>query len=48
MGVWAVSLLTHQLSPTCLTRKLNTRIRSLIEPDRLLYRSSFSALPRMF
>ena len=46
MEVWAFSLLTHQLSPTCLTRmKKLLCIRSLIEAYILRRRNSFSALP---
>ncbi len=46
MGVWAVSLSTHQLSPTSLTTGINkTGIRSLIDYDRLPHHEPFSALP---
>ena len=46
MGVWAVSLSTHQLSPTSLTTIVNTlSIRSLIGCDRLPRHEPFSALP---
>ena len=47
MGVWAVSLSTHQLSPTCLTSyKIYDCIRSLINLYILRHRRSFSALPQ--
>src|SRR3989344_3837524 len=47
MGVWAVSLLTDQLSPTSLTtRPMLFCIRSLIRAYRLLRRNRFSALPQ--
>jgi len=46
MGVRAVSLSTHELSPASLTPCLSlSGIRSLIEMDRLLHPNPFSALP---
>ena len=46
MGIWAVSLSTHQLSPTSLTTGINnTGIRSLIDCEKLPPHESFSALP---
>ena len=46
MGVWAVSLSTHRLSPTSLTTGINnTGIRSLFGYEKLPPHDPFSALP---